>query len=109
MPHHLRHFERFSPENFPNNLQLFNLVNDLARRKGCTPAQLALSWVRSLSRRRPGLPVIIPIPGATTAARVNENAVHFELTDAEMAEIDEIIAKFEVKGERYFAGVPVNT
>ncbi|KXX82875.1 Pyridoxal reductase [Madurella mycetomatis] len=107
IPEHLRRFERFSLENFPNNLQLFNLVNDLANKKGCTPAQLALSWVRSLSRR-PGMPVIIPIPGATTATRVDENAQHVDLTDAEMDEIDEIIAKFEVKGARYWAGAPVS-
>lgn len=34
--------------------------------------------------------MITPIPGLTTAARVDEHVRHIELTDAEMAEIDAI-------------------
>ncbi|KAK4042193.1 NADP-dependent oxidoreductase domain-containing protein [Parachaetomium inaequale] len=101
-------FPRFSPENFPNNLELFNHVNALAQQKGCTPAQLALAWTRSLARR-PGMPTIIPIPGSTSVSRVRENAVQVELTDAEMAAIDGILDKFEVKGERYPGYFPTNT
>jgi pyridoxine 4-dehydrogenase len=55
------------------------------------------------------MPTIIPIPGSTRAERVAENAVEVDLTDAEMDEIDEILAKFEVKGERYPASIPTNT
>ncbi len=102
-----RHFPRFHPDNFDINLRLVSQVEDLAAKKGCTPAQLAINWVRCLSRR-PGLPTIIPIPGATTADRVNENAVGVELTDDEMREIDETLAKFEVKGDRYPSHVPVD-
>ncbi|KAL2166444.1 hypothetical protein VTG60DRAFT_2752 [Thermothelomyces hinnuleus] len=108
IPPLIQRFPRFSPENFPNNLQLFNHVNELARRRGCTPAQLALAWTRNLSRR-PSMPTIIPIPGSTDASRVAENAVEIELTDAEMDATDEILAKFEAKGDRYPKEVPVNT
>ncbi|KAL2131152.1 hypothetical protein VTI74DRAFT_5463 [Chaetomium olivicolor] len=108
IPPFLRQFPRFYPENFSVNLELFKHVNELAQKKGCTPAQLAISWTRCLSRR-PGMPTIIPIPGSTKAERVAENAVHVELTDEEMDAIDEILAKFEVKGARYAEGVPVNT
>ncbi|KAK4156916.1 NADP-dependent oxidoreductase domain-containing protein [Chaetomidium leptoderma] len=104
----LRIFPRFSPENFSNNLNLFTHVNALAQKKGCTPAQLALAWTRCLSRR-PGMPTIIPIPGSTKASRVQENAVEVELTDAEMDEIDGILARFEVKGERYPGHITMNT
>jgi pyridoxine 4-dehydrogenase len=55
------------------------------------------------------MPTIIPIPGSTRAERVRENAVEVDLTDAEMAEIDDILAKFETKGARYPDIVPVNT
>ena len=55
------------------------------------------------------MPTIIPIPGATTAERVEENNKVVELTDEEMAEIDHILGKFEVVGDRYAAGVPVHT
>ncbi|KAK0624698.1 aldo/keto reductase [Bombardia bombarda] len=104
----VRFFPRFSPANFGNNLKLVEQVEELAKKKGCTPAQLAISWPRNLSERRPGLPVIIPIPGATTKARVEENAVFVEITDEELAEIDATLAKFEVKGERYPEGIPMN-
>ncbi|KAK4160993.1 pyridoxal reductase [Cladorrhinum sp. PSN259] len=109
IPEHLQMMPRYFPEHFEHNLQLFNLVNDLAKAKGCTPAQLAISWVRSLSQRREGLPVIIPIPGTTTAARVEENAKQIDLSDKEMDEIDEILKKFQPKGERYPDWIPKDT
>lgn len=103
-----RHFPRFQPENIAHNLKLVEQVEALAAKKGCTPAQLAISWVLALNRR-PGMPVIIPLPGASSTERVRENMVSVELSDEEMAEIDETIGKFEVRGDRYPAGVPVNT
>ncbi|KAK4251184.1 NADP-dependent oxidoreductase domain-containing protein [Corynascus novoguineensis] len=108
IPVTLHIYPRYWPENFPHNLALFNHVNELAQRKGCTPAQLALAWTRSLSRR-PNMPTIIPIPGSTNPTRVRENALEVELTDAEMDAIDEILAKFDVKGERYPETIPMNT
>ncbi len=102
-----RHFPRFQPENFAINLQLVKQVEKLAAKKGCTPAQLAINWVRCLSRR-PGMPTIIPIPGATTAARVDENSVEVDLSADEMDEIETTLAKFEIKGARYPAHIPTN-
>ena len=55
------------------------------------------------------MPTIIPIPGATTASRVEENSKLVELTDEEMAEIDATLSKFTTVGERYPAHVPTNT
>ncbi|KAL4749343.1 hypothetical protein BDW72DRAFT_178422 [Aspergillus terricola var. indicus] len=104
----LRRYPRFQPDTFEINVQLVHKVEELAAKKGCTPAQFAINWVRCLSRR-PGMPTIIPIPGATTVARVEENSKVVELTDSEMEEIDAILAKFEPVGERYPAGVPIHT
>lgn len=103
-----KHMPRFQPGNFEVNLQLVEQVERLAEKKGCTPAQLAINWVRCLSRR-PGMPTIIPIPGATTAERVRENSKIIDLSDAEMQEIDETLARFEVKGGRYPDGAPTNS
>lgn len=103
-----RFLPRFQPGNFEINLQLADQVKAIAEKRGCTPAQLALGWLTSL-QRRPGMPTIIPIPGATTAQRVEENAVVIDLTDGEMKEIDATLAKFQVIGERYPEGVPTNT
>ncbi|KAI1208335.1 Aldo/keto reductase [Annulohypoxylon truncatum] len=104
----LRFFPRFSPENFDINLQLVAQVEELAKKKGVTPGQLAINWTRMIARR-PGMPTIIPIPGATTAARVEENSKLVELTDEEMAQIDATLAKFTPAGERYPEGIATNT
>ncbi|KAI5456991.1 NADP-dependent oxidoreductase domain-containing protein [Mariannaea sp. PMI_226] len=101
-------FPRFQEAAFEQNLKLVSKVQDLAKEKGCTPAQLAISWVRSLSERD-GLPTIIPIPGATTAARVNENSTLIELSEGDVKAIREIVDTFEVSGGRYPTGAPTNT
>jgi pyridoxine 4-dehydrogenase len=103
-----RHLPRFQQGNFELNLELVAQVEALATKKGCTPSQLAIGWCLAL-QSRPGMPTIIPIPGATTAERVNENAKVVHLTDGEMAEIDATLAKFEVRGGRYPDHAPVNT
>jgi len=92
-------FPRFQKENFEINLQLVDKVDEIAKKKSCTTAQLAINWTRALSRR-PGMPIIIPIPGATTMERVEENSKIIDITDAEMAEIDAILAKFTPAGDR---------
>lgn len=99
---------RFQPETFKHNLKLVNQAKEIAEEKGCTPAQLAIAWVLSLSNR-PGLPIIIPIPGATTASRVEENANLIQLTDEERTTISEIVDSFEVSGGRYPAHFPMET
>lgn len=106
MPEHIRDSPRFQPDNFYINLELVAQVEELARKKGCTPAQLAVSWTVAQSKR-PGMPVIIPIPGGGTASRVNENSTLIDLSAQELADIDATLAKFEVKGARYPPYVPI--
>ena len=91
---------RFQPENFATNLKLVEELEKIAERKNCTPAQLALAWVRSLSNRK-GMPKVIPIPGATTADEVKENAFEVELIEEDMRDIDTILASCKVVGDRY--------
>src|SRR5205085_1445317 len=52
-----RMFPRFQDENFQRNLRLVERVQEIAARKGCTPAQLALAWVLAQGKD------IVPIPG----------------------------------------------
>jgi len=52
-----RNSPRFQGENFQKNLDLVRHIEQLARRKGCTPSQLALAWL--LARGKD----IVPIPG----------------------------------------------
>ncbi|KAI0459587.1 pyridoxal reductase [Xylaria acuta] len=106
---YLKQLPRFQPGgNFENNIKLVHQVEQLAKQKGCTPAQLAISWVRALNGR-PGMPTIIPIPGATTAERVRENAKVVELTGEDMAAIDKILDGFKPIGRRYADFVPIET
>ncbi|KAK9461596.1 NADP-dependent oxidoreductase domain-containing protein [Lipomyces oligophaga] len=94
-------FERFSEENLPINLKLADEVVELAKAKGVTPAQLALSWIKKHEEKLPGL-TIIPIPGATTLERVEENLTSIvPMSDDEFAKIGEIIKSIEIKGGRY--------
>jgi len=89
---------RFQGDNFQRNLDLVATVERLARKKGCTPAQLALAWL--LSRGND----IVPIPGSTRIERVEENAgaVTLSLTSEEIATLDTLGPT--VSGERYAAG-----
>ena len=93
---------RFQPPNFENNMILVKKLENLAQKKNCTSAQLALAWLLSLSKKN-GMPKIIPIPGATTVDHAIENgkAGEVELNEEEMAEIDQVLATCEVAGDRY--------
>jgi aryl-alcohol dehydrogenase-like predicted oxidoreductase len=81
-----RNNPRFQGENFQKNLDLVARVEALARKRGCTPAQLAIAWL--LSRGDD----IVPIPGSTRPERVEENAAAaaITLTAGEIAALDEV-------------------
>jgi aryl-alcohol dehydrogenase-like predicted oxidoreductase len=89
---------RFQDENLRKNLAIVTKVEELARAKGGTPAQLALAWL--LSRG----PDVIPIPGTTRAERVDENAaaVQISLSPDEIASLDALLPL--VSGGRYTEG-----
>ncbi len=93
---------RFQPDVFDANLRLVKEVEKLAAKKGCTPGQVAINWVLALARR-PGMPTIIPIPGASSPARVRENVVEIELTEEDMGEVERIMRAFAPVGTRYHA------
>jgi aryl-alcohol dehydrogenase-like predicted oxidoreductase len=88
---------RFSAENRRANQALVDLVATVATRKGRTPAQVALAWV--LAQK----PWIVPIPGTTKLARLDENlgAATVELTADDLREIDAAASRIEVRGARY--------
>jgi aryl-alcohol dehydrogenase-like predicted oxidoreductase len=90
------HVPRFSPEARKTNMALVDLVKNVARRKGATPAQIALAWL--LAQK----PWIVPIPGTTRLHRLEENlgAVHVDLTASETAHINEAASRLSLEGER---------
>ena len=92
-----RRFPRFSPENFPKNLELVARVEKLAERHGCTPAQLTLAWLLAQGND------VVPIPGTARVAGLEENwgALKVRLEPEEVREIRAAIEECEVHGARY--------
>ncbi|HKN30135.1 MAG TPA: aldo/keto reductase [Roseiarcus sp.] len=88
---------RFTPEALKANQALVDLLGRIAARKKATPAQIALAWL--LAQK----PWIVPIPGTTKLARLEENigAAAIELTADDLREIDGAASKIEVQGARY--------
>lgn len=95
-----RMMPRYSPENFPKNLELVTQIEELAKKKGCTPAQIGINYILALSKR-PGMPTIIPIPGSSKADRIKENGKVVDLTTEDLAAIDKILESFVPAGDRY--------
>jgi aryl-alcohol dehydrogenase-like predicted oxidoreductase len=88
---------RFTPEALKANHALIELLGAIAARKQATPAQVALAWL--LAQK----PWIVPIPGTTKLARLDENlgAAAVALTADDLREIDAAAAKITVQGTRY--------
>ena len=88
---------RFTPEALKVNQALIDLLASIAERKKATPAQIALAWL--LAQK----PWIVPIPGTTKLARVEENigAAAIELTPDDLREIDRAASNITVQGARY--------
>jgi aryl-alcohol dehydrogenase-like predicted oxidoreductase len=88
---------RFTPEARKANQALVDLLARIGGRKKATPAQIALAWL--LSRR----PWIVPIPGTTKPARLEENlgAAGVELTGDDLREIESAAARIPIQGARY--------
>jgi aryl-alcohol dehydrogenase-like predicted oxidoreductase len=88
---------RFTQEARKANQVLVDLLAAVAERKKATPAQIALAWL--LAQK----PWIVPIPGTTKLARVEENigAAAIDLTPDNLREIDSAASKTAVQGARY--------
>ncbi|KAL9272219.1 putative aldo-keto reductase 3 [Drosera capensis] len=93
---------RFQPENLDHNKHVFEKVNEMATRKGCTPGQLALAWVHHQGND------VCPIPGTTKIKNFNENkgALSVSLTREEMAELESFASGDAVKGSKALSIFP---
>ncbi|GAY57140.1 hypothetical protein CUMW_177140 [Citrus unshiu] len=96
------HQPRFQPENLEHNKKLFERVNEIAVKKGCTPSQLALAWVHHQGND------VCPIPGTTKIENLNQNikALSVKLSPEEMAELESIASADAVRGHRYGGVTP---
>jgi aryl-alcohol dehydrogenase-like predicted oxidoreductase len=89
---------RFAAENGERNAAIVEIVRSVAAKHGGTPAQVALAWVFSRGED------LVPIPGTTKAARVEENARSLELRldEDDLRRLEAIADR--VAGDRYNSG-----
>lgn len=92
-----RYNPRFMGENFKKNLDLVRKIEEIAKRKDCTPGQLALAWVLAQGKD------VAPIPGTKRIKYLEENvgALDVTLTKEELNEIDLAFPKGAASGTRY--------
>ena len=92
-----RNHPRFQGEAFQKNLDLAEAVAELDADKGCTPAQLALAWVLAQGED------IVPIPGTKRRKYLEDNlgALEVQLTEEDLARVDEVLPPGAAQGTRY--------
>lgn len=89
-----RSHPRFQSDNFYKNLEIVKNIEEIAKKKNVTPAQVALAWVLAQGED------IVPIPGTKKRNRIEENlgAVEVRLSKSE---IDSIMPRQKTAGDRY--------
>ncbi|KAI8145133.1 aldo/keto reductase [Fennellomyces sp. T-0311] len=87
---------RFSPENFPKNLELVQGIKELASKKGVTPSQFVLAWILHQGQD------FLVIPGTKRMKYLEENvkAGEVKLSEAEVAEVRKLAEKARPHGSR---------
>jgi aryl-alcohol dehydrogenase-like predicted oxidoreductase len=88
---------RYVGENFDANVRAAEAVRDLARRKGATPAQVALAWLLAKGDDA------VPIPGTKRRSFLEENAgaAEVKLTTADVTALDAVLPEGKAAGDRY--------
>jgi len=88
---------RFTAENRKANQALVDVISSFAEQRKVTPAQIALAWL--LAKK----PWIVPIPGTTKLARLEENlgAAAIELTPNDVRALEDASSKIKLEGARY--------
>ncbi|OZE87981.1 aldo/keto reductase [Rhodococcus sp. 15-649-2-2] len=91
------HSPRFQGENLTRNVELVELLAEIADDRSITVAQLAIAWVMSRGDD------IVPVVGARSVERLTETiaASEISLTSDEVARIENAVPKDAVAGERY--------
>jgi len=95
-----REHPRFAQANLERNLALLTTLKEIARARGCSPAQVALAWLLAQG------PDIVPIPGTKRRRYLEENAAAIDVA-LERADLETLEAAFPpgvAAGGRYPPG-----
>ena len=86
------HMPQYTEEGFKAAESLMKRLDELATEKGATKGQISLAWM--ICKK----PYIIPIPGSRKEERLRENigSTEVSLSEAELAEIDELLDNLEM-------------
>ena len=110
-----KHLPKYQDDVLEVNNKITDAAIEIAKKKGVTTAQVAIAWVRGQSgrvrdvaldasgetRKEIKLGTIIPIPGASSIERVEENFKGVVLTEEELKELDKLVESLPVTGDRY--------
>lgn len=88
---------RYQPDAIKANWVMIDVLTEFGNQRGVTAAQVALAWL--LAQK----PWIVPIPGTTKLAHLQENlwAADFEFTSEELKTLTDAVSKIKVAGDRY--------
>jgi aryl-alcohol dehydrogenase-like predicted oxidoreductase len=92
-----KNLPRYQQAHQDNNQKLAEGFAEIAKQKGCSPAQLALGWVLAQGDN------IIPIPGTKKRDKLKDNAGSVDITVSadDMQQIEALLAKYPDTGDRY--------
>ena len=88
---------RYQPDGMKANWPLITALHEFGHKRGITESQVALAWLLAKE------PWIVPIPGTTKLAHLNENlaAANFQFTTEELQEFNNTVSKIKIVGDRY--------
>ena len=92
-----RALPRFQDANFEYNLKIVDIIEEMAKKKGCTSSQLALAWIQHQN------PSVVPLFGTTSPKHLEENiqSLQVALSKSELEELNKQVPHGFAKGERY--------
>lgn len=90
-------YPRFTPQDMRHNLAIVEVLNQFGRTRGITPAQIALVWLMNKADW------IVPIPGTTKLAHLEENirTADIKVSEKDWKELETELSEIEIMGDRY--------
>lgn len=88
---------RYQPDAIKANWVMIDTLADFGNQRGLTPAQVALAWL--LAQK----PFIVPIPGTTKLAHLQENlwAADYKFEPKELKDLTAKLSAIKIVGDRY--------